>query len=162
MPIDFLIVAALTDEAKEVKRLLKDVHHEADFIVGAVPRWGALGAYTVGLIDLGGMGTNNAQAVIQDVLSIHRPRAVLMTGIAAGFADGPSSVALGDLMVPYGVMPYELAKIGGAQAPVGWRGTLRNLSSKLCGWPSPEPTVEHRGIAWAVAESLWRTAANSP
>ena len=37
-----------------------------------------------------------------------------MTGIAAGFEESRAVVQLGDLMVPSGVVYYELAKIKGA------------------------------------------------
>lgn len=146
MHLDFLIVAALKDEAKEIEKLLIEPIHESDMVVGNVTRWKEMGSYQVGLIDLFGMGTNNAQQVTQDAIGSHRPRAVLMTGIAAGLADGEFEVQLGDLMVPYGVIPYELAKVRGEKS-----GFMRLFT----------PKVEHRGIAWAVADSLWRCAAHT-
>lgn len=158
MHLDFLIVAALKDEAKEIRTLLSDVRQEADLYVGSIKRWKGHGIYSVGLLDLFGMGTNNAQTPTQDAIGRYRPRAVLMTGIAAGLADGFAGVALGDLMVPYGIVPYELSKIRASSS-----GAIRRVINAVLHYLGlcKDSGVEHRGIAWSVAEGLWRTAANT-
>jgi nucleoside phosphorylase len=137
MDVDFLIVAALKDEAAEIARLLTDVGQEGPYIVGKVRRWKERGEYSVAIVNLhDGMGALESGPATQGGIARFHPLAVLLTGIAAGFEDSRAVVRLGDLMVPCGIVNYDLAKI------------------KADG-------VEHRGIAWAVSESLWQTAATT-
>ncbi|WP_435007963.1 hypothetical protein P12x_005229 [Tundrisphaera lichenicola] len=142
MDVDFVIVAALKDEANEIKGLLIDAKPEDTYVVGKVKRWKDRGEYRIAIINLHeGMGAQHAGPVTQQAIAELHPRAVLMTGIAAGFLESREKVALGDLMVPFGIVPYELAKLEGAKEGRSAR-------------------TDHRGIAWAVSEMLWRTAAN--
>ncbi len=150
--LDFLVVAALTDEARAFESYLANKHDEDTLSIGSIARLDAAGEYTVGLLDLGGMGTNNAQTVTQDTLVYYKPRGVIMIGIAAGFPDGPAKVQLGDLMVPEGIVQYELAKIRPPQ-PAG----LLDAFLSYFGVKS-QSHVEHRGIAWRVSQDLWRLA----
>lgn len=144
MEVDFLVVAALKDEATEIAKFLASPEPEGEYILGKIPRWKGRGEYTVAIVNLhDGMGAHHAGPVTQDAITKLKPWAVLLTGIAAGFEDARAKVALGDLMVPYGVVPYELAKLVGQDKEKD----------------SPA-AIEHRGVAWAVSESLWRTAAN--
>jgi len=177
MHIDFLIVAALEDEAVEIERLLVNPQRGSTMVVGSINRWQGQGQYRVGLIDLFGMGTLNAQLVTQDTIGSHKPRAVMMTGIAAGFLDSHAKVRLGDLMVPYGVVSYESAKLFGDKRPEKWRARFRHALQEARSLPRGTPflervwmvcdimwgkslaaRVEHRGVAWAVADSLFRCA----
>ena len=137
MNVDFLIVAALKDEAAEIASFLTEAGQEGQYIVGRVQRWKGRGEYTIAVVNLhDGMGALEAGPATQGGIARFRPRAVLLAGIAAGFEDSKAVVHLGDLMVPCGIVNYDIAKI------------------KLDG-------VEHRGIAWAVSESLWQTAATT-
>jgi nucleoside phosphorylase len=143
MNVDFLIVAALKDEAREIMGLLSSPGQEGAYVVGNVRRWKNRGEYCVAILNLhDGMGAHHAGPVTQEAISQLRPCAVLMTGIAAGFEDSRAKVALGDLMIPFGIVPYELAKIEAAK-------------------DEDDGGVQHRAIAWAVSEVLWRTAAET-
>lgn len=137
MNVDFLIVAALKDEAKEIAGFLKEVRQEGQYLVGKVQRWKGRGEYSVAIVNLhDGMGALESGPATQGGIANLHPRAVILTGIAAGFEDSRAVVRLGDLMIPCGIVNYDLGKI------------------KADG-------VEHRGIAWAVSESLWQTAATT-
>src|SRR4051812_21246387 len=106
MEVDFLIVAALKDEAAEIAKLLTAPEPDGEYIVGKIPRWKGRGEYTVAIVNLhDGMGAHHAGPVTHEAITKLKPWAVLMTGIAAGFLDARAKVALGDLMVPYGVVP---------------------------------------------------------
>src|ERR1051325_6432132 len=115
MDVDFLIVAALKDEAAEIAKLLAEKDQEGPYIVGKVQRWKGRGEYRVAIVNLyDGMGALEAGPATQGAIADLHPRAVLMTGIAAGFEESRAAVSLGDLMVPCGIVPYELAKLNGA------------------------------------------------
>lgn len=143
MNADFIIIAALKDEAAEIRQLLNDPQQDGPYIIGKLERWKGRGEYSIAIVNLhDGMGSLEAgPATLGAIAEIH-PRAVLMTGIAAGFEESKAAVQLGDLMVPCGIVPYELAKLKGES----------NADSG---------EVQHRGIAWAVSESLWKTAATT-
>jgi nucleoside phosphorylase len=141
MNANFLIVAALKDEAAEIAGLLYDRDQEGAYIVGKVRRWKGRGEYTVAIVNLyDGMGALESGPATQGAIADLHPQAVLMTGIAAGFEDSKAVVSLGDLMVPCGIVAYELAKLKGEDE----KGPA---------------DIQHRGLAWAVSESLWKTAA---
>jgi nucleoside phosphorylase len=171
MLVDFVIVAALKDEGTALTRLLENIAVHDTFVTGRVTRWKGKGYYNVALVNLfDGMGTNNAQSVTQQAISQLHPKGVLMTGIAAGFEDSKARVALGDLMVPYGIVPYEQARITGvpkSQPKLGMvRWAVSAIATLALRWagndiPSQGGNVEHRGIAWAVAETLWAVAAQT-
>ena len=59
MDVDFLIVAALKDEAAEIGKLLTVKGQEGSYIVGKVQRWKGRGEYRVAIMNLyEGMGVS--------------------------------------------------------------------------------------------------------
>jgi len=138
--VDFLIVTALQDEFDELVSLLHapPSYNEPPDAISYVPRIDSKGAYKVAIIQTG--QTNAiAQAAVTDAIKRRNPRAVILTGIAAGFPE--AGVSLGDILIPFLIAPYEHAKITG---------------------PGPESAkvkYQHRGPLLYVADSLWDAAA---
>jgi len=107
--VDFLIVTALAIETASVRRLLEDPKDLPDDILGSVPRSESLARYSIAVTEIGRMGTAAAQAVAAKALLRLNPKRVVLVGIAAGFPE--SGIEYGDVMVPYGIMPYGLVKV---------------------------------------------------
>lgn len=147
--VDFLIVTTLREETTAVSELLEEKQGLASGIVGRILREGSAAKYEVALTEIGGMGTNEAQAATTRALSRWNPRYVILSGIAAGFPE--AGVELGDIMVPRAIAPYELAKI-----------TERSFSQCLLHfflclrWEKIK--YDHRSFPMRVSHTLWYAA----
>ena len=150
--VDFLVVTALPVETEAVRALLEDVKPFGNDLLGRVTREHSKEEYSVALTEIGAMGTDAAQAAAKDAIVSTNPKWVILTGIAAGFPE--SGVNLGDLLVPYYIVDYELAKI--RERPVGFLQTIKAI------FKSPAETerveYEHRAKIMPVSHPLWRTA----
>jgi nucleoside phosphorylase len=125
--VDFLIVTALPEEFHAVRELLEERQPAAHGIAAAIRREGSAAKYDVALTEIGGMGTDEAQAAARVAMRYWNPTRVILTGIAAGFPE--AGVELGDILIPYGVIPYELAKVT-EKSKVGLRGVLERILRK--------------------------------
>lgn len=154
--VDFLIVTALSEETKSGRCLLENKVSFAHDTLGKISRQGTSASYDIALVEVGEMGTNEAQAVVREALARRNPKRVILTGIAAGFPE--SGVKLGDVLVPYAIVPYELAKL--REKAVGTRkGFWRRLFAPLRpGVGDKRVEYEHRGLATRVSHSLWHAA----
>ena len=108
------------------------------------------------LTEIGEMGTNAAQAVTQEALGRLNPKRVILTGICAGFPE--AGVNFGDVLVPYRVVPYELAKVTESSGISRWAPW--NLLSSLLRYIRVTSRVEyeHRGMPRPVSHGLWHAA----
>jgi len=151
--VDFLVVTALDVETAAVRRLLEDAKPLPNDVVGSVSRLESPAKYSVALTEIGRMGTVAAQAAASQAVLRMNPKRVLLVGVAAGFPE--AGVGYGDVMVPYGIVPYGLAKVS-ETTPGPWLRKAWNWL--LRGFHLGGLTKEHRGIAVAVSEPLWHTA----
>jgi nucleoside phosphorylase len=132
--VAFLVVTATQDEFNDLVGLLHtppSYKEPPDAITD-------VGPYKVAIIK---SGQTNAisQAAVADAIKRRDPRAVILTGIAAGFPE--SGVGFGDIVIPFWIAPYEHAKItdsGGDGAKVKY---------------------QHRGLPLDVDVTLWEAAA---
>jgi len=151
--VDFLIITALKEETDAVCPLLVDAKDTGNEIVGTVAREDSAQPYLVALTEIGGMGSNAAQGVTSKALQRLKPKRVILAGIAAGFRE--SGVALGDLLLPYFVVLYELAKVKDA---VSSRNRLLRFISFLARPFSRRTKSDYRGTPRDVSDSLWHCA----
>jgi len=151
--VDFLVVTALDVETVAVRRLLEDLRQLPHDVLGSVSREESPAKYSVALTEIGRMGTAAAQGAAMQALLRSKPKRVLLVGVAAGFPE--AGIGYGDVMIPYAVVPYGLAKISESTPGVwpkrAWNWLLRKLHFGGL-------NVEHRGIAVAVSEPLWHAA----
>ena len=132
--VDFLIVTALKDETEAVIPLLMPTEVLTHAWLGMFRLEQSTGHYLVALVEIGGMGTNAAQAVASEALTSLNPKRVILTGIAAGFPE--AGVNFGDVLIPYYVAPYELAKL--KERPSG----IREMFYPLFRWLIPKARNE--------------------
>jgi nucleoside phosphorylase len=156
--VDFLIVTALDVESVAVSELLEEKQVLTHDTVGKVLRPGYGTKYVVALTEIGGMGTNQAQGVTREAINRWNPRRVILTGIAAGFPE--AGVNRGDVLVPYYIVPYELAKIKeriSRKLSVSFRKIFAGLS---LGRLSKQQAIdtEHRGFPTPTSFPLWHAA----
>src|SRR5258705_227399 len=150
--VDFLVVTALEVETEAVRALLEDVKPFGNDLLGRVTGEHSKETYRVALTEIGAMGTDAAQAAAKDAIISTNPKWVLLTGIAAGFPE--SGVNLGDLLVPYYIVDYELAKI--RERP---RGLLQRVKGFFrSSGETDQLEYEHRAKIMPVSYPLWRTA----
>jgi nucleoside phosphorylase len=97
-----------------------------------------------------GQSTAMAETAVKDAITRCSPRAVILTGIAAGFPE--ARVNLGDILIPFRIVPYELAKVFEQRVDSG--------SAPAGQTTSTPPTVryEHRGETLDVSHPLWFAA----
>jgi len=145
--VDFLIVTALKEETQAITELLEEKRPLAHDLLGKVSREGSADKYVVALTGIGGMGTNAAQAEAREALGRLNPNRVILTGIAAGFPE--AGVDPGDILVPYAIVDYELAKLKEPSA-----GRLKKLLKFFRG----KVKFEHRGLAICLSYGLWHAA----
>ena len=138
--VDFLIVTALQDEFNILVSLLdaQPSYEEIPDAITYVSRVGSKGQYKVAII-ISGQTNAVAQAAVSAAIQRRDPRAVILTGIAAGFPE--SGVEFGDVMVPFWIAPYEHARI----TEEGTEGA--------------KVTYQHRDSPLDVTISLWEAAA---
>lgn len=137
--VDFLIVTAIQDEFDELISLLHEPpsYDEPPDAITYVSRIRSKGSYKVAIIRT---GQTNAisQAAVTEAIRRRDPRAVILTGIAAGFPE--AGVALGDVLIPFWIAPYEHAKI------------------TETGPDRSKVKYQHRDLPLDVAPSLWEAA----
>jgi nucleoside phosphorylase len=155
--VDFLIVTALREETEAVANLLEEKQSKANDIIGKITREGATSKYDVALTEIAELGNINAQATTREALSRNDPRYVILTGIAAGFPE--AGIMMGDVLVPYAIVPYELAKITEVVKPRPNR-LLQTLYSRFGKRHDPHFKVEHRTIPTPVSYPLWHFASS--
>lgn len=150
--VDFLVVTALEVETEAVRALIEDVKPFGNDLWGRVTKEHSKETYAVALAEIGAMGTDAAQAAAKDAIVSTNPKWVILTGIAAGFPE--SGVNLGDLLVPYYIVDYELAKI--RERPARFLERLKSIFRS----PGEADRVEyeHRAKILPVSYPLWRTA----
>lgn len=138
--VDFLIVTALDVERDAVEKLLENPRRYGDDIVGTIPRYRLPANQLVALITLAGMGSIDARKGTMRALKDYQPKHVILTGICAGFHE--RDVELGDVLVPFIIAPYEMAKIKEAMTSEGKMDII----------------YEHRGMKSRVSFMLWQAA----
>jgi nucleoside phosphorylase len=130
--IDFLIVTAVQDEFDAVAAQLPKApsYEEPPDALAYVPRLRSKGIYRIAIIKTGQTNAMS-QAAVTDAIKRRDPRAIILTGIAAGFPE--SGVALGDVLIPSWIAPYEHAKIIEKRGKVDYRrrGKLIDVSPYL-------------------------------
>lgn len=153
---DFLVVTALDMEADAVKRHLEamTLHPSGRYSVGHVARRGGTDRYVVGLAEIGGMGSAKAQAATREAIYACRPKRVILTGIAAGFPE--SGVRYGDVLVPDGIVSYELAKVREA----AWFAWMRSVPILRLLLPRVGEKHEHRALPVQVSYLLRMAASH--
>lgn len=151
MEVDFLIVTALPEETEAVRELLEEKRPSPPYVIGVISRNDTNAKYVVASTEIGEMGTNAAYKAVSDAIYRLNPKRVILTGIAAGFPE--TGVKLGDVLVPYFIFPYELAKIREAPGVGRIRNFLRRLLPK-----SRKVKYEPRADPMPVSESLWLAA----
>ncbi len=141
--VDFLIVTALKTEYDAVLKLLDADPSDGQDTIATIPRQYAPRAfYRINVIRTGQNNTK-ARAAVQEALRRVRARAVILTGIAAGFPE--SGVRYGDLLIPHWVIPYEHGRDSGLRSVSTKRGNLQT-------------TFEFRDDPVPVSETLWKAA----
>jgi nucleoside phosphorylase len=151
--VDFLIVTALKDEYDAMIALLPESEVQGCETIACIPRINATGSFRVAII-ISGQTNALAEAAVKDAILHCTPRAVILTGIAAGFPE--SGVTLGDVLIPFRIVPYEHAKISEqpavsvffSSAPLGHRPTAT----------PPMVKYQHRGEPLDVSHPLWIAA----
>ena len=107
--VDVLFVTALEDERSAVERLLPGFTFDGRDILSTLPRVAGR-PISVALVCLNGMGQLSAYEGTRDAIQRRRPRLVVLLGIAAGFSSRDREIAVGDLLVPRGIIGYALGK----------------------------------------------------
>lgn len=155
--VDFLIVTALRVETDSVVPMIEGAVSRGTYTIGWVSRSDQAARYDVAVVEIGGMGTNDAQARTSLALSELHPRRVLLTGIAAGFPE--DGVGYGDIIVPWGIVPYELAKIRELSSAEAMPSGLARL---IPGWLARRlprsQRYEPRAVPLPVSYGLWHAA----
>ena len=152
--LDFLIVTALDVETAAVRRFLEEEESRAHGFVGKITREDGRSSYDVGIVESGQMG-NNASQLAAALFGLNSPR-VILTGIAAGFPE--SGVQPGDVMAPYFVIDYELAKVKERRLGFAKRLCLKVMSRLFPGADQALVSYEHRAPPMRVSYTLWHTA----
>jgi nucleoside phosphorylase len=125
--------------------------------IASVPRVGTDQSYLIAVM-IAGQATALAVAATKDAITDLDPKAVVLVGIAAGFPE--AGVNLGDILVPFRIVPYELAKIREAkpesiQHPTQ---TIAATSSRVQYDHRDNPSFDVSHPLWNAAEALSRDA----
>lgn len=127
--VDFLIVTALKDEYDAVTALLPEYGVTGRDTIASVPRIGSTESFRIAVI-VSGQSTAVAQAAVKDAITRCSPRAVILTGIAAGFPE--AGVTLGDILIPFRIVPYEPPRSLSSRLAPGrrrWKWQPHNIDS---------------------------------
>ena len=108
---EFLVITALDEETEALKKRLDDVTwiKGTRYSYGTVTCEGGEEKYGVVYGQCTVPGTSPACQLATEGMDTYMPRYVLLIGIVAGFPE--RGVSLGDVLVPWWIIPYEKAKI---------------------------------------------------
>ena len=148
---DILVATAMEDEYNALARLLPNSKIVAPDTIVDIQRSNKSGSYRLSIV-ITGQSTAFAATAIKDAIARCRPRIVVLVGIAAGFPE--SGVSLGDVLVPFSIVPYELAKI----RQVNTSQTVIANDNLFSASDMAKTAYEHRGVPYDVSHPLWMTA----
>lgn len=108
---DFVVLTALDEETEALKRRLENVTwiKGTRYSRGTISHHKGEEKYIVVYAQCDETGNYAAGPLTMDAIKEFHPEYVILVGIAAGFPE--RDVALGDVLVPKWVVPYEKAKI---------------------------------------------------
>jgi len=146
--VDFLVATALRDEYDAFVAELPGCRLDGLDTIASIPRVDSTDSYRIAVI-VTGQTNAVAQQAVSNAIARRDPGAVILIGIAAGFPE--SGVALGDVLVPFHIAPYEYAKI--SEQPVRADARRRNSAT------TPASIAhEHRNLPFDVSHPLWEQA----
>ena len=153
--VDFLVVTAMKEEYDALVSLLPNPETAKVGRVNFVDRLDSPLQYRIAVV-ICGQTTAKALAATLEEIEKFNPRAVILTGIAAGFHE--SGVGLGDILVPHFIVPYGYKKSQEVTEDGVITHSLATSTNEAI--PSRKVIFEHRGDLIIVSEPLWESALN--
>jgi len=149
-PLEFLVVTALRDEYNALTALLPGYRVEGLDTIASIPRINSPEPYRITVI-ISGQSTAVAESAVKDAIVRCNPRVVILVGIAAGFPE--AGVNLGDILIPFSIVPYELAKIFEQPTDAGFPPT--GAPPGMITSAAATVKFQHRGDPLDVSHRLW-------
>lgn len=107
--VDVLLVTAMGVEFQALCQFLPELTQDQPEYLVTLPRDGRRPPLQLAIRSIGEQSNVPAHGAVLDAIDRQQPRAVIMVGIAAGFAE--NGVQLGDILVPSHIVPYDHAKV---------------------------------------------------